>query len=92
MMGPKRSKKYIQAMLKAVDIAAFGFGGKSGSMYLNHPPRTSGLRTIKDFEKINGVAFDPFNSTHLLHVAGMGRHSDLFRRLKRIWNKPQEAD
>lgn len=66
-------QKQIRAMLKAIDLAK----GKS--------TRTDGLRVIRSFEDVNGVAFDPNNLSHQLLVCGRGDTEGFFRaiRLKR---------
>jgi len=43
------------------------------------------ILTIRMFECINRVTFDPFDSRHVDCVAGMASHTELFERLHHIW-------
>lgn len=51
-----------RAMMSAIDKAA---GDCS---------RLAGARVIRDFEHINGLKFDPLDSTHVLMVSGMAKY------------------
>lgn len=42
--------------------------------YLKQYPLFSGYRVIKEFEKINGLAFDPFNHIHVFKISWAGRY------------------
>lgn len=69
-------------MLKAIDRCADRGGN---SMYVNKVPRHHGLRTIRDFERVNGFAFDPFNEGHVSTIAGMARFN-LANHMPRLRN------
>lgn len=80
-------QKYVRAMMKAIKLActdAFEHVHDLGS-------RADGLRAIRRFEKVNQVAFDPHNSTHLMKISGCARYESLFRKLAA--NKgPEKSD
>lgn len=80
----KKRFAYRQAMMKAIRLASDleGF-----SMYVNSPSHAAGLRCIKVFEEVNGITFDPFNSSHVLHVTGMARFGNIVRTNKLIKEK-----
>lgn len=59
-----------RAFWKAVQSAA---DNGPGSMYVNKVHPIWGMRAIRDFEKINGVEFDPRDDMHRFIVAGKGR-------------------
>lgn len=70
-----RHRRYVRAMLKAIDVArepVWDFDVRAS--------RTDGLRVIRRFERVNGTRFDPFNETHLEAVAGNGSHENFLRR------------
>ena len=57
---------------KALRKAAWAATGND--TYLKQYPLFSGYRVIKEFEKINGLAFDPFNHIHVFKVSWAGRY------------------
>jgi hypothetical protein len=72
----RRSRRHRRALLSAIASAA------AGGLFVASS-KTDGLRAIRLFEQINGVAFDPFNSYHRALVANTGWHFALQRRLAR---------
>jgi hypothetical protein len=64
---------YRRAMFRAIRIACYDPLSK------RKPSKTYGLRTIKSFERVNGMKFNPFNETHIDRIAGMASHEALFR-------------
>jgi hypothetical protein len=75
----KNDKRYRKLMMKAINVA------RTSCLHVEKPcSKQSGLRVIKDFEKVNGISFDPSNQLHLGRVAGMAHHSNFLRRAKRI--------
>lgn len=70
----KRDKRYIKAMLKAIDIARIDVQTKVKTS------KTYGLRAIKRFEEANEISFDPFNERHLNKIAGAGHNEELLRK------------
>lgn len=74
----RKRRRYVAEMMQAIDMASTSYflGGKSS--------KTDGLRVIRRFEKINGIAFDPKNSGHLSVVSGNGHNENFFRREKRV--------
>ena len=77
-----KKRKYIKAMLEAIDGARTSVWNES-----HRTTRTNGLRAIKTFERVNGVAFNPFDESHLLKVAGEGIDEAFFRRAKRFFSE-----
>jgi hypothetical protein len=59
-------------MLAAIDRC------RAGNGIMRTVPRWAGLRCIREFERINGVEFDPFSAAHLMTVGGMGPFSATF--------------
>lgn len=59
-----------KAFWKSVQAAA---GNEDGSMYARKINPIWGMRAIRDFEKINGIEFDPGNSLHRMITFHMGR-------------------
>ena len=43
---------------------------------------TNGLRCIRTFERVNGIAFDPFDAYHCRLVDGMAVHEAIHRKLR----------
>jgi hypothetical protein len=74
MIKRLKRMRYVSAMMKAIKSAV-------GHSFAT---RTDGLRTIRRFEVINNVSFDPFNRLHLLYIGGMACHEGFFRAAKRI--------
>lgn len=66
-------------MLRAIERAA---GNEEGSMFVNKIPLIHGLRAIRDFEKINGVKFDP--DEHDRYTFHMGRMRSGLCQLKKM--------
>lgn len=73
-----KRRRYVAAMMQGIGMASAPcfIGGKSS--------KTDGLRVIRRFERVNGVAFDPRNSSHVSAVAGNGHNENFFRRAKRV--------
>lgn len=46
-----------------------------------------GLRVIRDFEKLNGVTFNP--RSHMIYVRGMGEHRYTISRMRQIFGMPR---
>ena len=67
---------YRKAMMRAINLAA-----QETSLFKG-TTRANGLRCIRTFERVNGVAFDPFNDSHLRTVRGMGVHEAIHRRVR----------
>ena len=79
LMWCKRAK-YRRAMLAAIDAAA---GRPDPWPYVNSCTRLEGLRTIRHFEAVNGVTFDPFDAYHVRRVSGMARFGAIIRKMHR---------
>lgn len=69
------SKRYNYAMLKAIDKA------RSNPLF-HDGTKTDGLRVIRSFERVNKIAFNPFNNLHILMISGMSHNERLIRNLK----------
>jgi hypothetical protein len=77
-----KKRKYITAMLEAIDDA------RTSTWNPHHvTTRTNGLRAIKTFERVNGIAFDPFSESHRFKVSGAGIHEAFFRKGERFFSK-----
>jgi len=72
----ERGRRWRKAMLSAIDEAA------KGGLFIASS-RTDGLRTIRLFEQVNGVRFDPFDRYHRTLVHNGGWFFALQRRLGR---------
>lgn len=83
----KSRRKYVMAMLKAIDLSA---GRVGNSCYVNSCTRTAGLRCIKTFEKVNIIKFDPFNRDHVLKVQNRARFGEVIRNMN-IFIKSRES-
>jgi len=66
-----KDKRYIKAMLKAIDVARSEHDRKSS--------KTDGLRVIKRFELVNQVSFDPLDKSHLQMISGNASNERFFR-------------
>ena len=75
-----KRRRYVAAMIRAIDLAA---DRTHLSMYVFKQTRSAGLRTIRDFERVNRIAFDPFNRAHGNEVSGMARFGECVRALIR---------
>ena len=82
----KRSKRYLRAMLRAIDLARKPDTFWDGKRY----SKTYGLRVIKTFERVNGVPFDPFNGEHLSLIEGNAHHEHFFRTGKQLFKRLKE--
>ncbi len=71
-------EKYRYAMMQAIERARTPFLGKAKES------KTDGLRTIRRFERVNKVTFDPFNTTHLGIIEGGAVTISLIRRARKI--------
>jgi len=70
-----RNKRYIKAMLKAIDKAREPvFIGEEWQS------KTNGLRVIRRFERVNNTTFDPFDKRHLELIHGCASHESFFRK------------
>jgi hypothetical protein len=68
-------------MLKAIDCATFDLSNHS-----QMPSKTDGLRTIKSFERVNKIAFDPCNERHLNVIKGMAGNERFFINMHKLLN------
>ncbi len=68
--------RFRRAMMAAVKEAATETVLFKGSSLPN------GLRCIRTFERVNGIAYDPFNESHRAKTRGNGVHEALFQRLR----------
>jgi hypothetical protein len=68
-----------RAFWKAVQSAA---GNEGGLQYAKKVHPIWGLRAIRDFEKVNGVEFDPHDDVHRFIVAGKGRALIMLRYMR----------
>jgi len=75
------SRRWRKAMWKAVNCAA---GNGESGIWKNDVHPIWGMRAIRHFERINGIAFDPLNDCHLVHIAWMGRSLIYIDYMKRI--------
>ena len=73
-------RRYVRAMLRAIDAAA---GRPDPGPWVNSCSRASGLRVIRDFEQVNGCDFDPFRAGHVLRVSNMARFRNILRARQR---------
>lgn len=76
-----RRRRWKRAMWRAIQESA---ANTNDSMYVNRINPIWGLRAIREFERVNGIHFDPFDFTHQLKTAGMGRLLCGLRILGRI--------
>lgn len=81
MLKQIRRFLYVRAMLKSIEYA------RAKTMHVNRMSKTNGLRVIKRFEKVNGIAFDPFNSIHNDIIYGCANDEAFFRGIKLIRTK-----
>lgn len=65
-----KRRKQRRKLWKAIQEAA---GNEPGSCYVKPVHPIWGMRAIRDFEKINGVQFDPSNSLHTMTTFHKGR-------------------
>ena len=77
-MKLSRDVHFRKSMLRAIDKCRQGYGS------MKTTTRQAGLRCIREFERINGITFDPFNSGHVDTVKGMGPFSVTFYRIRKI--------
>ena len=75
-------KAWRKAMLEAIRRAARETALFKGTTL------TNGLRCIRTFERVNGIAFDPLNPRHCDTVDGMGVHEAINRRVRLINPRP----
>ena len=71
-----RDKKWRKAMMAAIRRSA-----RETSLFAG-TTLTNGLRCIRTFERVNNVAFDPFDSYHCSIVDGMAVHEAIHRKLR----------
>lgn len=78
------SNRQTWAMMKAIDEAR-----KPDPMLIGKQShsKTDGLRVIRRFEMVNGVAFNPFSEEHLELVAGNAGHEVFFRKAGYMLNR-----
>lgn len=76
-------KAWRKAMLDAIRRAARETALFKGTTLAN------GLRCIRTFERVNGIAFDPFNPRHCEMVDGMGVFEAIYRRVRLINPAPR---
>ena len=77
ILAAMKELRFRRAKLWAIDKAA----GRIGySMYENKSSRSAGLRTLLDFERVNGIEFNPFNNDHVLAVSDMARFGSILRK------------
>lgn len=67
---------YVRAMFKSIECA------RDKKMHANRMSKTDGLRVIKRFERVNRIAFDPFNATHNDTIYGCANDESFFRAIK----------
>jgi len=77
----RKRRKYVRAMFKAIEAAR-----RPGRLFRNADRGSvaDGLRVIKDFERVNEIKFDPFDSYHVDKISGMATHKNFFRRARQI--------
>lgn len=73
--------RYVRAMLKSIEYA------REKTMHANRMSKTDGLRVIKRFEKVNGIAFDPFNPMHNNIIYGCANDESFFRAIRLMRTK-----
>lgn len=78
-------KRYIRAMLKAIDSARqpVWIGEKVQS-------KTNGLRVIRRFEKVNKCTFNPFDDYHVLLISGHANTEHFFSRLAKMFDQERQ--
>jgi hypothetical protein len=81
MMG-RQDRKWRKAMMAAIRRSA-----RETSLFKG-TTLTNGLRCIRTFERVNGIAFDPFNSYHCQIVDGNGVHEGIYRKLRLMKVRP----
>ena len=82
--GPEAARR--KAMMQAIRLAA------RETTLFRGTTLTNGLRCIGTFERINGVAFDPFNPAHLRTVDGMAVHEAIHRKLRLMKTTPRAGE
>lgn len=76
MLDMVRDRRYVRAMLKAIDIAREPvFIGET------RQSKTNGLRVIRRFERVNKTTFNPFDKRHLELIHGCASHESFFRKV-----------
>lgn len=63
-----RDRRWRRAMLQAIRT-----GSRDAWDYIRKTPRHAGLHAIRDFEAVNGIAFDPLDRSHVDRISCMGR-------------------
>lgn len=77
---PRPKPKWRQEMMVAIrECASEGALFKGTSL-------SFGLRCIRTFERVNGLAFDPFNRPHRDTVRHMGTHEYLHWKMRRFFD------
>jgi hypothetical protein len=71
-------------MMRSIEIA------RNDPMLEKRPSKTNGLRVIKTFERVNGMAFDPFDKSHRRMIAGHAGHEAFFRMMRLFFKKEKE--
>ncbi len=69
-------KKYVYAMLKAVDKARSPVWA-----FEQQESKTNGLRVIRRFERVNKTTFNPFDKSHINWIHGHASTESLSRKL-----------
>lgn len=70
--------RYARAMIAALDRC------RRDCISGHEVSRFWAARVIRDFERINGVKFDPFNGYHCSIIAGWGPHRKFMARQRDI--------
>lgn len=73
-----KHRKWRKAMMDACRHVA-----RNDGFHLRRVPMQSALIAMRDFERINGVEFNPFDRLHCFMIGWLSRHARLFWSLKR---------
>ncbi len=72
-----RAPRWRRAMRRAIRAAS-----RDILPYIQKAPYHAGLYAIREFEKVNGIPFDPLNARHVHKVAAMGRYFRLIAMVR----------
>lgn len=68
--------RYKRAMFKAINQACESCG------MFKQCNKAGGMRVIKTFERVNKIAFDPFDQYHVSMISGMGPMGSSIRMVR----------
>jgi hypothetical protein len=83
MFFKTKRQKYVDAMFKAMEICK----KKTALFSSKGVTNTDALRCFRSFEKVNGIKFDPFNSSHIDVIRGNATHEKFFKESRKHFKK-----